>query len=267
MEIWAADGEKGLMRGRNGEFEKIGPAGEAVCAFRGCVYCAGGGRGHCYRGVTGEEIFDLSLPTGVCALCPLGDHICALSQDADCILAFCPGTGEMRFSVPAGVYPRDLCPSPCGRFLAAAGGLAGEIGIYDENFECRIQYKVPGAACAVCFLPRGMLALCAVGEGELSSRLMKISPRGVTEEMYSFPDPPCCLCALPGGRCLVGCHNQVIFLRADGRISRRIPCPCPVRIRYLKGKAAICDICRGEIFTPEGQVIYRGSAPGDGAEC
>lgn len=263
MDIWVADGEKGLMRGHDGEFEKIGPAGEAICAFRGCIYCAGGGRGHCCKGKTGEEIFDLSLPTGVCALCPMGNNICALSQDADCICAFCPETGEMRYSAPAGVYPGDVCKSPCGRFLAAAGGLAGEILLYDEKLVCQKKYKVPGAACAVCFMPRGLLALCAVGEGELSSRLLKISSRGVMEEMYSFPEPPCCLCALPGGQCLVGCHQQVIFLRSDGKISWRLPCPCPVRIRFFQGRAMILDICRGEIFTPEGQVIYRGGAPGD----
>lgn len=267
VKLYVADGEAGLMIGEGEKWRRAGPAGEAVCAFRGCIFCAGQGMGACYRGATGERIFDLSLPTGVCALCPLGGNICALSQDADCICAFCPFTGEMRYSAPAGVYPRDLCQSPCGRFLAAAGGMAGEILLMDEGLRCVKKYRVPGAACAVAFLPRGMLALCAVGEGELSSRLMKISPRGVMEEMHSFPDPPCCLCPLPGGRCLVGCHNQVICLRADGKITHRMAFPCPVRIRQLRGKLAICDICRGEIADGQGRILYRGGAPEDAAEA
>lgn len=263
MKIWAADGEAGLMLGNGQGYRKIGPAGEALCAWDGCVYCAGGQKCHCYEDEKGEMRFDLSIPTGVCGLIPLGDSICALSSDADCLLAFCPRTGEMRFSAPAGNYPRDLCKSPCGRFLAVAGGAAGEILIFDESLACLEKYRVPGAACGVCFLPRGLMALCAVGEGELSSRLMRISPRGVGEEICALSDIPCSLCALPGGGCLAGCSDQVIRLRHDGKITFRLPAVYPARIRHFRGQSLICDLCQGEIVTLEGRAIYRGKAPLD----
>ena len=263
MQMWAADGEAGLMRGSGGEFRRIGPPGEALCHWQGRVFCAGAGMCRGYLESTGEMVAELSLPGGICGLAPLGDCICALSAEADCLCAFCPRTGEMRLSAPAGVYPRDLCLSPCGRFLAVAGGAAGEMLLFDQQLCCLQQLRLPGVCCGVCFLARGMAALCAVGEGELSARLIGVSPRGVTEEMLAFPDVPCSLCALPGGGCLMGCNGQVIALRGDGRVLRRISCGYPARIRHAWGRALICDLCPGEIFTPAGERLYRGGAPWD----
>lgn len=263
MKIFVADGEAGLMAGDGQEFRKIGPPGEAVCRYGNRIYCAGGQGCACYEMEEKEKIFHLSLPTGVCALCGFGPFICALSQDADCICAFCPEKGEMRLSVPAGAYPRDLCPSPCGKFLAAAGGAAGEILLFDQNLCCLQCYPVPGWACGVCFQSRGMMALCAVEDGDLTGRLISISPRGVQEEMAAFSTLPCCICALSGGRCLVGCQDRAMGLRADGSIFYRRVCAYPNRIRYMQGKALICDLCGGEIVTGEGKCLYRGPAPMD----
>lgn len=264
MKIWAADGEAGLMAGDGRNFRKIGPPGEALCLDGGRIFCAGAAGCHCYSAETEGELFCLSLPTGICALCPFGRLICALSQDADCICAFCRETGEMRFSVPAGNYPRDICPSPCGRFLAAAGGAAGEILLFDQHFSCRECFRVPGWACGVCFLPRCMMALCAVEDGDLTGRLIRISPRGVTEEICAFPAMPCCLCALPGGRCLAGCQDQAVGVRPNGSIFYRLPCAYPARIRYMQGKTLICDPCGGAILNGDGKALYRGPAPMDG---
>ena len=263
MKIFVADGESGLMAGSGGELKKIGPPGEALCLQGGYLYCAGGSRCRCYHAQSEERLFDLSLPSGICGLSGMGNVICALSQDGDCLCAFCMATGEMRYSVPAGIYPRDCCKSPCGKYLAVAGGLSGEILLFDESLCCLKKYRVPGAACGVCFLPRGIAALCAVEEGELSSLLMKISPRGVTEEILSCPQAPCSLCALPDGQLLMGCSSQVIFLRPDGKISRRLSCIYPARIRRFRGTPLICDICRGEIFTGKEKILYHGKEPWD----
>lgn len=263
MTIWAADGERGLMRITGGNAEKCGPPSRAVCSGGGKVFCAGQRQGLCLQKDTGETLFDFALPTGTCALALLGQRLCALSSDADSLCAFCAQSGTILLSAPAGAYPRDMCLSPCGKYLAVAGGAAGEILLFDENLTCVQRRRVPGAACAVCFLPRHLAALCTVGDGELSTRLMLISPRGVAEEIFSWPDGPCSLCALPGGQCLVGCHGAVLCLRPDGRQSFRIPCAYPARIRPFRDGALICDGWQGRILRLNGQSIYQGSEPCD----
>ena len=124
MQLWVADGEAGLMRTVNGACIRVGPPGNALCAGWGRVYCAGQSCCVCYDRLTGKMLFDVSVPSGVCALAILEDRVCALSADADSVTAFSALTGEMLFSAPAGINPRDLCISRQGRFLAAAGGEA-----------------------------------------------------------------------------------------------------------------------------------------------
>lgn len=263
MNIWVADGARGLMRGSGGAYRQMGPPGNALCLSGGRVFCAGQNRCACLDRESGETLFDFPVPTGVCALAALGDVVCALSSDADSLSAFSAQTGEMLFSAPAGAYPRDLCVSPCGRYIAVAGGAAGEVALFDETLACVQRRRVPGAACAVCFLPRCLAVLCAVGDGDLSSRLLRVSPRGVIEEMYSCPSAPCALCATPGGQCLMGCHGAVFRLRADGHLSYRVPCAYPARLRNFREGALICDAWQGCVLTVTGRPLYTGKEPWD----
>lgn len=263
VKMWVADAQMGLMLVTENGCRKIGPPGCALCAGKGKIYCAGTGRCGCYDWKTGEMCFDFPLPGGVCALGMAGDKICALSSDADSISAFDGERGELLFSAPAGVYPRDFSVSPCGRYLAVAGGAAGEILLFDEMLQCRMRHRVAGIACGVAFLPRCLAALCAVGEGELSARLLLISPRGVMEEAFLCPDVPCALCALPGGQCLIGCHGAVYGLRADGKIMPRLACAYPARIRLAHGQGLICDAWQGDVLRLNGRCLYRGKEPAD----
>lgn len=266
MKRIVADGERGILWEEKGKWERKGPPCHALCAGCGRVYCAGEKRCICLEAESGEALFDFPLPGGVCALEMLGEKVCALSSDADCLNAFCAHTGTLLFSAPAGVYPRDLCISPCGKFLAAAGGAAGEILLFDDTLSCIQKRRVPGAACAVCFLPRGMAALCAVGEEELSSQLITFSPRGAAKEIYSFPDAPCALCMLSNGALLAGCHGEVALLRTDGRILYRRPCAYPARIRPNGRNALICDGWEGCVTDLQGRIFCQGSDPKDVAE-
>lgn len=263
MKTWVADAQRGLKLLEGNVCRHLGPPGCALCAGNGRIYCAGEARCGCFDRRTGNALFDFPLPGGVCALGAAGDKICALSSDADSISAFRAQNGELLFSAPAGVYPRDFSVSPCGRYLAVAGGAAGEILLYDDMLQCRLRCRIAGIACGVAFLPRALAALCAVGEGELSARLMLISPRGVAEEAFFCPLPPCALCALPGGQCLIGCHGAVYCLRPDGKIVPRLSCAYPARIRPGRGSALICDSWQGEILLPDGSCLYRGGEPAD----
>lgn len=263
MALWVADGKRGVIRLGAGETKTLGPPGEALCVLNGRLFCAGCARCVC-RGIRdGKALLDFPLPGGVCALCPLGGMVCALSSEADSLSAFSPETGQLLFTAPAGVYPRDLCLSPCGRYAAVAGGAAGEVLIFDGGLHCVRRHRLPGAPCAVCFLPRALAALCAVGDGELSARLMLISPRGVVEEVFACPQVPCSLCALSGGRYLVGCHGAVYHFRGDGQLTGRTPCAYPCRMRPLRQGGMICDACSGSVLSADGQPMYQGEEPWD----
>ena len=263
MQLWVADGEAGLMRLQNGELERIGPPGEALCAGWGRVYCAGQGRFFCCDRENGQTLYDAATPPGINALAVLGDRVCALSADADSVTAFSALTGEILFSAPAGSYPRDLCVSRQGKYLAVAGGAAGRVYLMNADLRCLRAYPVPGTVCGVCFLPRGLAALCAVETGELSARLYAIRYRGLTEEIAAFPMLPACLCAMADGACAAACHGEAILISANKKAAYRQPVSCPVRIRPSRLGPLICDSWQGTVFPLGGVPLYKGPCPQD----
>lgn len=254
---------KGLMRVTSGQARRIGPPGSALCGEGSHVFCAEQHRCVCYSAAYEQACFDFPVPTGVCALERLGRYICALSADADCLCVYESATGAPALSLPAGVYPRALARSPCGRFLAIAGGAAGEALILDSAFSCIRRHRMPGVACGVCFLSRGLAVLCALGESQLNACLMVVSPCGVCEERMRWNAAPCCLCPLPGGQCLAGCHGEITCLRADGKVRFRLPCPYPARIRPGRSGPLVCDGWQGKVFALGKEARYQGSDPAD----
>ena len=263
MRLWVADGEAGLFRIGKGERTRLDAPGDALCACGGMLCCAGRGRCALYDPETGQKAWDAAVPSGVCALAALEGLICALSQDADSVTALSARSGETLFTAPAGVYPRDLCADPQGRHLAVAGGAAGEIWILDDALRCVQKYRVPGTACGVCFLPRCLMALCAVEDGDLSARLLRISFRGVTEEAFRQALVPSCLCALPGGGCAVGCHGAVTCLGPAQTVFRARAVPFPARLRFGRLGLLIADPCQGAVSLFSGETLYRGPSPQD----
>lgn len=263
MQLWVADGEAGLMRWERGEWQAVGESGEALCAAGGRIYCAGAGRCRAYQAQGGEQELNFALPGGVCAMLALRGRVFALSQDADSVHAYAGETGNLLFSTPAGAYPRDMCADADGRYLAVAGGAAGEIRIMDDCLQTVKKYRVPGTACGVCFCPRCLMALCAVEDGEVQSRLYRISLRGVMEEIWACALPPSCLCALPGGGWAVGCHGMAAGFFANKKTAWRQLCPCPTRLGYGFMGPWICDPWQGYVLLSRGKILYRGKAPQD----
>lgn len=259
MAIWVADGSLGLFR----EKEQLLQAPcFALCIRQHYSFAAGQQRGYCLHGRTGRVLFDFPLPGGVCDLDFLGPHLCALSTEADCLWALNPHSGALCLSAPAGNYPRHFAPSPCGRYAAVAGGAAGEVLVLDAQLQCIRKIRVPGTVVSLCFLPRGMAVLCAVGDDQVSSRLYTVSVRGVVEEVFSSAQPPCTLCALPGGRLLMGCHGSIWQLH-EGRPVGRIPCVYPRRIRNEGRGFLYADAWQGTVKTKQGETCYRGKEPAD----
>lgn len=260
MGLWVADGERGLMLINGEECRRVGPPGETLCRAQGRIWCAGAGRCRCYAEGTGEYLCGTALPTGICAMAALGSQIFALSSDADSITSFCAETGEIRCCAPAGMYPRDVCPHPGGKYLLAAGGASGEMILLDAFLNCLKVFRLPGTVCGACFLNRGMAALCAVERGEtLASRLYAVSFRGVAEEIFSLPSMPCCLCGLPDGGCIMGCCGEIIRFRANKKTAFRQPFSCPLRLCAAKGHILLCDAGEGVFFLPSGRRVYAGA--------
>ena len=263
MQLWVADGEQGLMRSVQGCWQRIGPPAEALCFGWGRVFSAGQERWRCCDPASGETLLDGCAPPGVCSLAVLSDRLCALSSEADSVTAYSVHTGQTLFSAPAGIYPRDLCVSRQGRFLAVAGGAAGEVLLLDRDLRFLRAYPLPGTVCGVCFQPRGMAALCAVENGALSARLFFIRYRGITQEVATFPLLPSCLCALPGGGCAAACHGEAIWIGPNKKIIGRRMCSCPSRIRYSLLGPLICDTWQGDVAAWNGKTLYRGKNPLD----
>lgn len=261
--MWVADREKGFLRITGGQIQNLGPPGAALCGCNGRVFCAGERQCLCCDHI-GQPLFDFPLPPGVCAMERLGNRICALSSDADCLCVYDAADGAPVLSLPAGVFPRALASSPCGRYLAIAGGAAGEVWVLDQDFFCVQQYRVAGVAVDVCFLPRCLAVLCAVGESQLNASLVCIRPSGVQEERMRWDAAPCCLCPWgTNGGLLAGCHGEVCALRSDGSILFRLPCPYPCRIRPGSQGPLICDSWQGAVLPLRGPALYIGQEPAD----
>ncbi len=263
MRLWVADGEQGLTLAENGSRRVWGPPCSALCAGWKRVFSAEQHRCVCRSQETGEALYDLPLPTGVCAMTVWDGAVCALSADADSVTAFSAETGELLCCAPAGIYPRDLCVSRQGRFLAVAGGASGSVLLLDRGLRMLKEYRLPGAVCGVCCLKRSLLALCAVERGEIETRLMRVSLRGAAEEVFASPFVPSCLCLLPGSGCAVGCMGRVLFLSPRFKTVGALSCPCPARIRLTPRGPLISDPCRGEAKLADGQPLYRGPSPQD----
>ena len=261
MRLWVADVEKGLMRLDESGWHGAGPPCRALCRMKNGVGWAGEREGGCMDG-QGKALLCFPVPPGVCAMEAAGNALYLLSADADSLTALDAATGQIRFSAPAGAYPRALAVSPDGKTLATAGGASGEVLIFNLSLQRQAVFRVPGVAVGVCFAMRGLMALCAVGEGELTALALRISPGGVAKEVFSCPQMPCCLCRAGDG-CAVGCCGKVCFLSARDRLSRAFACPCPQRVRAAQGAAVIADPWQGRVLLSDGACLYRGGSPED----
>lgn len=260
MALWIADGTMGL---RKEQGKPLSPPCHALCRLGRMLYAAGEQTGWCLCPESSRILFDFSLPRGICAMAGFGSYLCALSRETDSLCALCPENGALCLSLPAGSYPRDMAVSPCGQYLAIAGSAAGEVMILNRTLSCVQKIRVAGAAVSLCFVPGGLAVLCAVGDEMLSSRLLFISPRGVTEETAAFPHTPLCLCALPSGGLMMGCHGCVLHFNARGRQTGRLSTPLPVRIRSAKDGVLIADPYAGTVLDGRKQIHYRGDDPED----
>ena len=72
---------------------------------------------------TGRRL--IPVDSGIEAMLLWGDRLLTLSGDTDCLTCFSLVTGGPLLTIPAGVYPQDMCLLPGGRSLAVCGGADG----------------------------------------------------------------------------------------------------------------------------------------------
>lgn len=255
MDVWAADGRAGLTRTADGALQRVGEPGMALCACGGRVYCAGAEACAVYD-AHGKRLYAFAVPGGVARLRCFCGMICALSADAESVTGYSLRNGSIVFSAPVGRWPRGMAVSADGGMLAVAGGEG--VTMLDAALRRLARFALPGPAADVCFLQRGLAALCADREDFSSGRLFMLSPQGVAEEIAAFPYAPACLCGLPGGHCLVGCEGQVMGFRSGGGLFFRRSCGYPAVIRACRGGVLICDSLRGEARLLDGRLLCRG---------
>ncbi len=246
VDYWIADAARGLAVVPSAKNAPDCPSPEALCAYRGRVWCACGAKGALFDAGTRRALRECPFPPAVVRMEALPGALYALSGDADSVSRLCPETGQLRLCASAGCYPRDMCLSPCGRMLAVAAGTEGALLVMDcETLDEYRRIPVPGVASSVCFFSGGLAALCAAGDQELQTLLYTVSARGVVRERLTLPGPPGALCALPDGGLCVGGQGTLLRWYPDGRSAMLAPCLLPVRARPVKGGVLVADIMAG----------------------
>ena len=268
MALWIADAERGLMHISSGE-KCLTPQASCLTACGGSVICAASDAAQRYA-PNAEKLSDYPLPPGVSRLCALPGALYCLSTEADSISLLCPDTGRLRLCAQAGCYPRDMQLSPCGSLLLVAGGASGTALLYSaHDLTLLRQLSLPGMVYSAVFCGREIFALCAVEEDDMSSHLLRISPRGVKSDVFSIRGLPGALCAMEDQSLLVGVLGSTLRLRPDGRVLQRYPGGLVSCIRLWPSFALTADPLSGCVQRIENgigksaAVIYRGASPND----
>ena len=270
MALWIADEGEGLVRLEKNQKQTLCRQPSCLTVCGDSVVCAAADGAHVYAADNAQLLQQYPLPPGVIRLCALPGSVYALSSEADSVSLLCPVTGRLRLCAQAGCYPRDMLLSPCGRYLAVAGGAAGTLTVLEvQSLTVQRQVMLPGIVCAAAFLPSCLAALCAVEENDVTSHLYRISLRGVVSEMLTCPGLPGALLSLPDHSLMLGVMGACIRLRTDGRILQRMPCGLCSYMRAYPGYALAADPLSGQVLQlpytigKSAAVCFRGASPND----
>ena len=195
--------------------------------------------------------FAFSPPPGVCRAFFCGDSLYALSSDGDGVYRLNAATGEPLVFSPAGCFPRDIALSPCGRYIAVAGGAGGEAAVLEADSLRPVHVaRLPGSAVGARFFGSDLFVLCRK-EGETAALYAVKKGRAVCRRVFS--EAPCAL-GLCAGRLAAGFFGGVELLGEDCRPRRVLECPLPLRIADAPGGALIADASEDRILllTPRG---------------
>lgn len=121
----------------------------------------------------------IPVDSGVEAMLLWRDSLLVLSGDTDCLSAFSLATGQMQLTIPAGVYPQDMCLLPGGRSLAVCGGADGRLRIIRlPDLWAEGEIALPGSVQRAACVGGTLYALCALEDDGLCCQLCRISGGG-----------------------------------------------------------------------------------------
>ncbi len=120
----------------------------------------------------------IPVDSGVEAMLLWGDGLLILSGDTDCLTLFSLATGQPQLTIPAGVYPQDMCLLPGGRSLAVCGGADGLLRVIrlPELWEEQ-AIALPGNVQRVTCLGGALYVLCAMEQDGLCCQLCRVQAR------------------------------------------------------------------------------------------
>lgn len=171
----AACGAAGLMNYSGGWHPLPCPLPcPAMLAYRGDTLAVLDNTAHAVW--AGQRI--IPVDSGVEAMLLWGDSLLTLSGDTDCLTLFSLTTGQPLLTIPAGVYPQDMCLLPGGRSLAVCGGADGLLRVIrlPELWEEQ-AIALPGNVQRVACLGGTLCILCAAEEDGLCCQLCHVQGR------------------------------------------------------------------------------------------
>jgi hypothetical protein len=206
------------------------PGAGPLCAWHGAVLCTDSADG-CVRVLDAGTLDTLrSIPAGpgIRALRPGldGASLYALAGDADSLLKLDITGNTLQMLARVGVQPRDLALDPSGRMLAVAGGASCCVHILrSDTLTSAATIDVGGIAVGVCFGPGVLWALCAAGQEEMSSCLIRMRAGSWRiERRLHMEGMPGVLVGLPDEGVLIGLLDGVVYVARHGkRAAWRIP--------------------------------------------
>ncbi len=206
------------------------PGAGALCAWRGGVLCAAEQQDAVLelRADTLETMRSIPAGPGIRVLRPGldGASLYALAGDADSLLKLDMAEGALAMLTRVGVQPRDLAVEPGGRWLAVAGGASCCVHILrSDTLAAQATVDVGGIAVGVSFAPGALWVLCAVGQEEMASSLLRVrTGNWRVERTLRLEGMPGGLIGLPDEGVLVGLLDGVVHVAKHGkRATWRIP--------------------------------------------
>lgn len=163
---------------------------------------------------TGDRI--IPVDSGVEAMLLWRNSLLTLSGDTDCLTRYALPTGDRLITVPAGVYPQDMCLLPGGRSLAVCGGADGLLHIirlpdlWEEQ-----AIPLPGSVQRVACAPSGIYALCALEDDGLCCQLMRVCCRSAMA-LARWHGLPGALCPDAAGRLWIAASEMLCCLHPGG---------------------------------------------------
>ena len=206
----AACGSSGLMSWDNGWHVLPCPLPcPEMLARRGNVLAVLDNTAHAVW--TGRRI--IPVDSGVEAMILWGDGLLTLSGDTDCLTLFSLATGLPQLTIPAGVYPQDMCLLPGGRSLAVCGGADSLLRVIrlPELWEEQV-IRLPGSVERTACLGSVIYAPCAVEDDGLCCQLCRIQG-GRCSAIARWPGLPGAIHADSLGRLWVAASEMLCCFR------------------------------------------------------